>query len=119
MTEKTGWKRRILVAALDGSVPVKELQGSFEESGQEQSDEHHRRDAEEKAMEAKAAALARRVQQLEEASPPPLPEYSVGVSDGDVGGNVKRTREPPARKGEVPAPRGYHVKVTGDTVGGD
>jgi hypothetical protein len=126
MTEKTEWKRRVLVAALNGSVPVKELQGDLD---MQSESEHHREAeiaraasertiAEVKAMEAKAAALARRVQQLE-AAEVPLPEYSVGVDveGGDVGGNVPRTREPPARKGEVPAPH-YSVKVTGDTVGG-
>jgi len=128
MTEKTGWKRRILVAALDGSVPVKELQGSFEEPGHEQSDSDHRRDAEEKAereaevkaLERENAALAKKVSRLEEATTP-LPEFMVGVDveGGDVGGNVPRTREPPARKGEVPAPQGYRVKITGDTVGGE
>jgi len=101
MTEK-GWKRRILVAALDGSVPVKELQGSFEEPGQDQSDSDHRRDAEEKAereaevkaLEEQAAALARKVARLE-AAETPLPEYSAPVNT--EAGTVGDDRHPPDR----------------------
>jgi len=125
MTEKT-WKRRVLTVPLihgDGR-PVKELQGSFEESGQEQSDEHHRRDAEEKTaaeVRARDKVIARRLATLEEASPPPLPEWSapVDTDGGNVGGNVKRTREqPPARKGrEGDSQPSYRVRVRGDTVG--
>jgi len=107
MTEKTGWKRRILVAALDGSVPVKELQGSFEESGQDQSASEHQREAEiaraasertsaeVKALALENAALARKVTRLEEASPPPLPEYSAPVNT--EAGTVGDDRHPPDR----------------------
>ena len=118
----TEWKRRILTVPLsrDGR-PVKELQDL--EPGQEQSDRDHRRDAEEKtaaevkALEDSNRALAQRVARLE-ADEIPLPEYSVGVSDGDVGGNVPRTREPPARKGqEGDSQPSYRVRVRGDTVG--
>ena len=127
----TEWKKRILTVPLsrDGR-PVKELQGSFEESGQDQSASEHQREAEiSRAASERTAAevrardkvIARRLATLEEASPPPLPEYSVGVDTdgGNVGGNVKRTREqPPARKGrEGDSQPSYRVRVRGDTVG--
>jgi len=70
MTEKT-WKRRILVAALDGSVPVKELQGDLDM----QSESEHHREADEGD---------------------PRPEFSVRVKGDVVDG---ATTQPLARSG--------------------
>ena len=124
---KTEWKKRILTVPLsrDGR-PVKELQGDLDM----QSESEHQREAEiaraasertsaeVKTLEAEKEALKKRVARLEK-SETPLPEFMVGVDreGGDVGGNVKgRKEEPLARKDQVPAPQGYRVKITGDTI---
>jgi hypothetical protein len=122
MTEKLEWKRRILTVALNGDGrPVRELEPLDEQNG-----EHHRRDAEEKtaaevkALEDRNKALARRLARLEE-DQIPLPEFMIGVDTegGDVGGNVPLTKEESlARKDQVPDQE-YHVKVRGDTIGGE
>ena len=120
MTEKLSeWKKKRFTVPLSGSGIPRDL----EEIPDEQSGEHHRRDAEEKTaaeVRARDKVIARRLATLEEASPPPLPEWSapVDTDGGNVGGNVKRTREPPARKGqEGDSQPSYRVRVRGDTVG--
>ena len=104
----TEWKRRILTVPLSGSG----IPRDFEEIPDEWSGEHRRREsehqreaeiaraasertiAEVKAMEAKAAALARRVQQLE-AAETPLPHFSAPVNT--EAGTVGDDRHPPDR----------------------
>jgi hypothetical protein len=129
MTEKLSeWKhKRFTVPLINGDGRPRDL----EEIPDEQSGEHHlqKREAERaastrtasevKALEDSNKALARRLARLEE-DQIPLPEYMVGVDTegGDVGGNVKATKEePPTQKDRIPHQE-YHVKVRGDTVGG-
>jgi len=129
MTEKLSeWKKKRFTMPLFGGDgrprDLMEVQDEHSES------EHHREaeiaraasartSAEVKALERENAALAKKVSRLE-AAETPLPEWSapVDTDGGNVGGNVKRTREPPARKGqEGDSQPSYRVRVRGDTVG--
>ena len=126
MTEKLSeWKKKRFTMPLFGGDgrprDLMEVQDEHSESEHHREAEIARTASAEKAvaaMKADAEVLAKRISQLE-AAETPLPEYSVGVSDGDVGGNVKRTREqPPARKGrEGDSQPSYRVRVRGGDVG--